>query len=634
MKKRKPIPKAKKAMLIGLDGMILPFVERFVKEGKMPTFKRLMQEGAFGRAWPEYPTATQPNWSVIQTGAYPGTSGVYDMTIHIPGEPLDVVHTGFDSQYCQAEQLWQVVDRLGKKAFLLKYPGTWPPRLKHGYQIDGHCAPAGIVDHYWGSSAVAVHPSRVYSSEHYTRSVKVDFRPQSGWANLPPSRSPALEETIPIAPEAGEVPFHLLLLDTGGKGYDRLLISPQKDAKKAVANLALHEWSNMITASFPGPRKRRRAAFRMKLIELSPDAKKFKLYCSQVYPTEGFAYPRSLEKELVKECGPFIEYIGLQPYLFGWTNEETWVEEADYHTSLMEKYASYVLENYPWDFFAMQWHAIDFAKHQFWHFDPAGSYYDERTAERKWKIIEMTYAMADRLVATMLQHATPGTLVAVVSDHGHLPGVQEFLINNILLNAGLATLKTHVNERGEAETLREPDWSKTKAFAQYGWAIQIFVNLKGRDPDGIVEPGKEYERTRDEIIRLLYDTVDPKTGKHPVILALRREEAEPLLHCGPNAGDVIYILDPHYEASGTIRVPPVNFEKPHFASIHSTVLPNAKLGMGTIEAMFIFRGPGVRKGWQRPNPIRLIDLAPTISYGMNIPAPAKADGTVLYDLFE
>jgi predicted AlkP superfamily phosphohydrolase/phosphomutase len=251
-----------------------------------------------------------------------------------------------------------------------------------------------------------------------------------------------------------------------------------------------------------------------------------------------------------------------------------------------------------------------------------------------WKIIETTYAAADHLVSSMLQHVTKDTLFAIVSDHGHLPGVQEFLINNILIDNGFTTLKTQRNEKGGVETLREVDWSKTKAFAQYGWAIQIYVNLKGRDPQGIIEPGKEYEKVRDKIIRLLYDTVDPKNGKHPVILALRREQADPLLHCGPNAGDVIYVLDPEYEASGTIRVPSKHYEKPHFASIHSTVLPNATLGMGTIEAMYIFKGPGVRKGWKRPKPIRLIDFAPTVSYAMSIPAPAQADGTAIYDIFE
>jgi predicted AlkP superfamily phosphohydrolase/phosphomutase len=626
--------KAKKAMIIGLDGMILPFVERFVKEGKMPNMKRLMKEGTFGSAWSEYPTATQPNWSVIMTGAYPGTSGVYDMTIHIPGEPLDVVHTGFETRFCRAEHLWQVVERAGKKPFLFKYPGTWPPRMKKGYQIDGHCAPAGIVDHHWGSSAVAVHPSRVYSTDSYTRSIPVAFKPQSGWKNIPSTQLLALEETIPIAPGAGDVPFHLLLIASGGNGYDRVLISPEKDGRKAVANLGVQDWSGMIAAHFKRPNKKCPGAFRVKFMEVSPEGKKFKLYCSQVYPTEGFAYPKSLGKELVKNCGPFIEYIGLQPFIFGWTNEETWVEEMHYHTSLMENYASYVFKNYPWDFFAMQWHAIDFAKHQFWYFDPAGAYYDAKKADAMWRIIETTYAAADRLVGSLQKFATKDTLFAVVSDHGHLPGVQEFLINNVLIDAGLAALKTRRNEKGEVETLREVDWTKTRAFAQYGWAIQIYVNLKGRDPQGIVEPGAEYEKVRDEIIRLLHDAVDPKNGKRPVILALRREQADPLLHCGPKAGDVIYILDPEYEASGTIRVPSKHYEKPHFASIHSTVLPNAKLGMGTIEAMYAMKGPGVRKGWKRPKPIRLIDFAPTISYGMNLPAPAHADGTALYDIFE
>ena len=70
--------KAKTARLIGLEGMILPFVEPFVKEGKMPTFKKLTKEGSFGSAWSESPTAMQPSWTFIQTEAYPGESGVCD----------------------------------------------------------------------------------------------------------------------------------------------------------------------------------------------------------------------------------------------------------------------------------------------------------------------------------------------------------------------------------------------------------------------------------------------------------------------------------------------------------------------------------------------------------------------------
>jgi len=106
--------RAKRAMIIGIDCMILPIVERLMKGGRLPNIKKLMKQGTTTAAWGEYPTATQPNWNVIQTGAYPGTSGVYDMTIHLPGEPLDVVHSAFDGKFNRAETIWQVMDKLGK----------------------------------------------------------------------------------------------------------------------------------------------------------------------------------------------------------------------------------------------------------------------------------------------------------------------------------------------------------------------------------------------------------------------------------------------------------------------------------------------------------------------------------------
>jgi len=94
-------------MLIGLDGMILPFVERFVKEGKMPTLKKLMKEGSSGSAWSEYPRHPA-HWTVIQTAPTRKERGLrHDHPCS--GRALDVVHTGFDSRFHKAEYLWQVV---------------------------------------------------------------------------------------------------------------------------------------------------------------------------------------------------------------------------------------------------------------------------------------------------------------------------------------------------------------------------------------------------------------------------------------------------------------------------------------------------------------------------------------------
>ena len=623
---------AKKGMIIGIDCMILPIVERLLKQGRLPNIKKLMKQGTTSVAWGEYPTATQPNWNVIQTGAHPGTSGVYDMTIHVPGEPLDVVHSAFDGKFNRAETLWQVMDKLGKKVFLFKYPGTWPPKIKNGYQVDGHCAPSGLIQFYWGSSKVAVHPNRVYTTDEYRAANKIAFQLAQGWVKAPPSASPLLESEMAIVPGPGEVKYYLLLIDSEGKGYDRVLVSPGRDASKAVANLKVGQWSDFLIAHFKIPGRPISGSFRMKLMELSPDAKHFKLYISQVYPTEKFTYPKSLSRELIEACGPFIEYTGMQPLYLGWIDNQTFMENIEYHTQWVNKAVHYVLSRYKWDLFMMQWHPIDFSEHQFFQWDPACFAYDRERADSYRGIIDRCYELMDGLVGSLMKYASKETLFAVISDHGITPSFNEFMINNILINAGLASVTRQKDEKGEEKLII--DWSKTKAYAQYGWGVQVYVNLKGRDPQGIVEPGEEYERVREEIIHLLHSIVDPKTGKHPVVLALRREDAEPLLHCGPNAGDVIYALKAGYEASAVLRSSLGEFEDPHYAAVHSSALPNAKYGTGTMEAMLIMAGGGVKKNRRRAKPIRLVDFAPTVAYALGVPPPAQSDGAVLLNLFE
>lgn len=624
--------RAKKAMVIGIDCMILPIIDRLTKQGKLPNLKKLMKQGTTTRALPEYPTATQPNWNVIQTGAYPGTSGVYDMTIHLPGEPLDVVHSAFDAKFNRAETLWQVMDKLGKKTFLLKYPGTWPPKLKNGYQVDGHCAPSGLIQFGWGSSKVAVHPNRLYTTDEYRAANKITFLSAKEWVNVPQSNSPLLESEIAVAPGPGEVKYYLLLIDSEGKGYDRLLVSPSRDASKAIASLKVGQYSNFVIARFKIPGRPISGSFRMKLMELSPDAQHFRLFVSQVYPTEKFTYPRSLAKELIQVCGPFLEYTGMQPVYSGWIDDQTFIETIEYHTQWMEKAANYVLSKYSWDLFMMQWHPIDFSEHQHFQWDPACFDYDRGKADYHQGIIDHCYHLMDGLVGSLMKLATADTLFAVISDHGVTPSLNEFMINNILINAGLASVERKKGEKGEERLII--DWSKTKAFAQLGWGVQIYVNLKGRDPQGIVEPGEEYEKVREEIIQVLHNIVDPQTGKHPVVLALRREDAESLLHCGPISGDVIYALKAGYEAYPVLRSNLAEFEHPHYAGVHSSALPNARYGTGTLEAMAIFAGAGVKKNFRRPKPMRLVDFAPTVAYALGVPAPAQSDGAVLVDLFE
>jgi predicted AlkP superfamily phosphohydrolase/phosphomutase len=76
------------------------------------------------------------------------------------------------------------------------------------------------------------------------------------------------------------------------------------------------------------------------------------------------------------------------------------------------------------------------------------------------------------------------------------------------------------------------DWERTKA---YPWRTYINVSLKGRDPNGTVDP-TDYERIREEVIQSLYSMKDPETGECPIALVLRKEDAEVFGQWGERVG--------------------------------------------------------------------------------------------------
>jgi len=119
---------AKKLIVLGIDGGHPELIQRFVKEGKLPNFEKLMKRGVFKEMIDPLPTITPPNWTTITTGAWPGTHGITDFYLpHAPGDDLDQIQHGFDTRRSRAEYIWQVAERAGKKSILVKWEVSWPP---------------------------------------------------------------------------------------------------------------------------------------------------------------------------------------------------------------------------------------------------------------------------------------------------------------------------------------------------------------------------------------------------------------------------------------------------------------------------------------------------------------------------
>ena len=173
------------------------------------------------------------------------------------------------------------------------------------------------------------------------------------------------------------------------------------------------------------------------------------------------------------------------------------------------------------------------------------------------------------------------------------------------------------------------DWSQTRAWVSQHYA---WVNLKGRDPGGIVEPGAEYEHVRQEIIDVLLDARDPHTGHHVANLVCRREDASMVGIGGGHSGDVFIWAEEEPPAPGMTRE---QFEQRHPGiDIGSWEWPRHNSGTHSPDPFIILNGPGFRRGYRKSEPVWLNAFAPTLCQAWGIPVPQHADGAVIWDALE
>jgi predicted AlkP superfamily phosphohydrolase/phosphomutase len=256
------------------------------------------------------------------------------------------------------------------------------------------------------------------------------------------------------------------------------------------------------------------------------------------------------------------------------------------------------------------------------HFTP-----DKREMDYYLEVERTFYQNVDRAVGEIVALADEETVIAVVSDHGTKATTHDFLPAKVLADAGLTVFKGSLPEvAADVPQTRDdimdqlwpfkapdPDWSKTKAITL--GECYIYVNLKGRDPEGIVEPD-EYETVRDAVIKALYDYTDPRTGIKPVTLAVRREEARFFGLHGDRVGDIIYALDPRYGRQ------------------HGPAWPTHEIGIGSLKGLFMMAGAGVRQGESLKRTVNLVDMVPTLCHIADLPVPRDAEGAVIYQALE
>jgi predicted AlkP superfamily phosphohydrolase/phosphomutase len=634
---------AKKVVLIGLDGLVPSLVERYFGIDKLPNIKRLVNEGSMAECTPVFPTNSASNWTSISTGAWPRTHGVIDMVVHLPGTPLTEIKSGFYSDLCQAEQIWSTCERFDKKVLLLKYIASWPPNIIKGIQVEGFGAPGGPASRPWGTTPVALSTASCYSSIQLENAKIVNFNDAniSDWNDIKTvSNPPPLESEITVGPSKG-IKYNVLLFCSSYSvnRYDSALIGKNKDPKNGFV-LKKGQVSDWLIEDFEVNGITKKGSFRMKLTDIGTQHDgSFKLFVSQIFPIEGWTFPNSIALELINKFGPLLESISHFPYAFGWTDENTYLDDMSYQAKWIGNVTKYLMVQYGWDLYMTHWQATDNTAHGFLRFDK--SVLTEHESEIADRVVQKTYEISDGLVGDIFQAAIDHSkelksnddiYTFIVSDHGQVMGKRRFFINAYLYEKGLIKLK-----RDPATQKISVDWKNTQAFAQ--GMVHVYINLKGRDPEGSVNPGHEYNSAVQRVIDMLYDIKDPKTGLRPISFAVTNKESEFLGLGGERIGDVIFAANPVYAVDNRVKVGGDLFEDLKVAfrdgSIHGAQLPSVDLGeQGTMKTVFIAHGPNIKKGYLRKKPVSVIDIAPTIAHALDIPVPKDSDGNIIYDLFE
>ncbi len=381
--------------------------------------------------------------------------------------------------------------------------------------------------------------------------------------------------------------------------------------------------------------------------------------------SRGFTWPRELAGELRSTLGPYMIEPGLTGAMVGGRVREA-VDMIGVELDQKMNTARHLMKTRHWDVFAVVLRSLDAVQHSFWKYmDPLHPDHDPLEAEELGGVIDNTYSKIDCFLGELIESLDKNTTILVMSDHGfgrkHAAtgqlnqwlesqgclacekpggGSSRKLLGRLYRNAvGLTSRRMKERLWNVFPSLRDNvqsrlcfaniDWKGTRAYSDSLFA-NLRVNLKGREREGIVNPGAEYDSFVAKLVAGLGELRDSKNGEKIVSLVLLRDAT----YEGPHkekAPDVlirwredIVISGIAIENRNRLRspaTPPIPGEDHRIIS-----------GDHHLHGIFLIRGPDLRAGVEIDG-AGIIDLAPTILHGMGLPVPDDMDGCVLEAIF-
>ena len=443
-------------------------------------------------------------------------------------------------------------------------------------------------------------------------SISPIFPPQ-GWGFEVPADS---KEFVMLTGMGKVVRFGLILKNADGK-YDRVAMYADKAKDEPIKVLENDVFTPYVMDVFPrqdGTMENVHRTFRA--LEIAEDGSYVRIWASRGMSCEDDSVwtPKSLFKEITDKFGqvvPTSQMTGNDPEMILKCNHPQWELSARWQSKCMH----YMIEEHGVEVIFSHYHGPDLEGHNYM------KYLKERdtskiTEAQALEYAAATYSLTDEYIGSFMHLIDDGWTIIVFSDHAqicpegeaHVIGESCGICVDPLASMGYTVMKKDEN----GNSLPEVDWSKTRAVQTR--SNSIYINLKGRDPHGIVDPADKYE-LEEQIITDLYGYKDPKTGHRIVSMALHNKDAVLLGLGGPMGSDIVFFVhdDYCYDHGNGLST----------ACGHNNT---------TLSPIFLAAGPGIKQNYRTDRYIREVDVAPTAAVLLGVDIPEQCEGAPAYQI--